>query len=217
MENALVDRGFPLLCETPLQWAESATSDLPALLNDHAYLEKKAATNALELLNRWPEPSHPREWTTTLASIASDETSHLAAVLRILTERGGRLDRTHRNDYANRLRLQVRKGQGSDELVDRLLISALIELRSCERFEILARYWQADDTALHHFFRTLGASELGHYRVFLRLASLVQDESLVDERWCAMLRYEQLAITAQPPGPRIHSGWIAIPDAANSA
>ena len=146
LEKPLLDREIPLLIRTPLEWAELALRDPLALLNDHAYLEKKAATNALELLNRWPEPSCPDEWTLTLASIASDEASHLSAVLRILVERGGRLERTHRNDYANRLRLHVRKGQGSEELVDRLLISALIELRSCERFELLAQYCRGRDS-----------------------------------------------------------------------
>src|SRR5271167_960886 len=123
------------------------------MLNDHAYLEKKAATNALELLNRWPEPACREEWTLTLAAIASDEASHLSSVVKILVERGGRLERTHRNDYANRLRLHVRKGQGREELVDRLLISALIELRSCERFERLAQYCRGRDAALFRFYQ----------------------------------------------------------------
>ena len=90
------------------------------------------------------------------------------------------------------------------------------ELRSCERFTILADYWHKKDASLHRFFRTLGASELGHYRVFLRLASLVQDESTIAARWNEMLGHEHVAIAAQLPGPRIHSGWIAVPDARNA-
>jgi tRNA-(ms[2]io[6]A)-hydroxylase len=178
-----------------------------ALLNDHAYLEKKAATNALELLNRWPEPSCPDEWTLTLAAIAADEASHLSAVLRILVDRGGRLERTHRNDYANRLRLHVRKGEGSLELVDRLLISALIELRSCERFELLAKHSRGRDSVLSRFYHRLGGSELGHYQVFLRLAGLAVNAPDVDVRWRQMLAFEAAAMAAQPTGPRIHSGW----------
>ncbi len=193
--------------EPLLNGPNSRCATLYALLNDHAYLEKKAATNALELLNRWPEPSRPDEWTLTLASIASDEASHLSAVLRILVERGGRLERTHRNDYANRLRLHVRKGQGSEELIDRLLVSALIELRSCERFELLADYSRGRDVALCRFYHRLGRSELGHYHVFLRLASLVVYSAVVNARWSEMLEFEAAAIAAQPPGPRIHSGW----------
>jgi tRNA 2-(methylsulfanyl)-N6-isopentenyladenosine37 hydroxylase len=208
LEKALLDGENPLLSQTPEAWAELALRDPLALLNDHAYLEKKAATNALELLNRWPEPSCPEEWTPTLAAIASDEASHLSAVVRILIDRGGRLERTHRNDYANRLRLHVRKGRGSDELVDRLLISALIELRSCERFDLLARYCRGRDAPLFRFYHRLGSSELGHFHVFLRLAGLAAESAQVESRWREMLSFEAAAMAAQTPGPRIHSGWL---------
>ena len=158
-----------------------------ALLSDHAYLEKKAAANALELLNRWPEPSRPEEWTQTLAAIASDEAAHLSGVVRLLTERGGRLERAHRNDYARQLRQNVRKGRGHEDLLDRLLVSALIELRSCERFEILARYCEDRDPVLARFYRRLWSSEFGHYRVFLRLAERVVPPDEVEARWREML------------------------------
>ncbi len=207
MEKSPIERQIPLLSRTPEGWAEFVLRDPLALLNDHAYLEKKAATNALELLNRWPEPSCPEEWALTLAAIAGDEASHLSAVLRILVARGGRLERTHRNDYANRLRLHVRKGHGREELVDRLLISALIEIRSCERFESLARYCRGRDAALHRFYQRLGSSELGHYHVFLRLAGLAVAAAEVEARWRQMLEFEAAAIAAQQPGPRIHGGW----------
>lgn len=210
MQESLLDREIPLLCRTPPEWAEIAMQNPLALLNDHAYLEKKAATNALELLNRWPEPGCPDEWTSTLAAIASDEASHLNAVIRIMVERGGRLERTHRNDYANRLRSHVRKGQGTSELVDRLLISALIELRSCERFELLSQYCGGGDTKLHRFYQSLGASELGHYRVFLHLAGMAVRASAVGARWREMLEFEAAAMSAQSPGPRIHSGWPGL-------
>lgn len=209
MEKTLLEHEIPLLSRTPAGWAELVLRDPVALLNDHAYLEKKAATNALELLNRWPDPVCPQEWMLTLASIASDEASHLSAVLRILVERGGRLERTHRNDYANRLRLHVRKGQGREELVDRLLTSALIEVRSCERFDLLAQHCRVRDAALCRFYQRLGASELGHYLVFLQLASLAVRSAEVEVRWREMLEFEAAAIAAQPPGPRIHSGWPA--------
>jgi tRNA-(ms[2]io[6]A)-hydroxylase len=207
LENPSLVRDMPLLTRTPEGWAEQVLSDPLALLNDHAYLEKKAATNALELLNRWPEPSCPEEWTLTLAAVASDESSHLCAVVRILVERGGRLERTHRNDYASCLRRHVRKGQGSEELVDRLLISALIELRSCERFELLAQRCRDRDATLYRLYHRLGSSELGHYHVFLRLASLAVCSDVVETRWHEMLEFEAAAIAAQPTGPRIHSGW----------
>ncbi len=151
MSDASSTIEIPLLSRTPDSWAARVIQDAPALLNDHAYLEKKAASNALELLNRWPEPDCPPDWVSTLSAIASDETAHLASVVRLLNRRGGRLQRTHRNPYANALRGLVRKGCGKEELVDRLLISALIEARSCERFEVLARCCR--DPELARFYR----------------------------------------------------------------
>jgi tRNA 2-(methylsulfanyl)-N6-isopentenyladenosine37 hydroxylase len=198
---------LPLLSRTPDAWAAMAMRDPLALLSDHAYLEKKAAANALELLNRWPEPTRPEEWTQTLAAIAGDEAAHLGGVLRLLTERGGRLERAHRNDYARQLRQHVRKGRGPEDLLDRLLVSALIELRSCERFEVLARHCEESDPVLSRFYRRLWSSEFGHYQVFLRLAEWVVPPIEVEVRWREMLQIEAETIAAQPPGPRMHGGW----------
>src|SRR5262245_4859551 len=195
---------LPLLTRTPVAWAATVLQQPQALLNDHAYLEKKAASNALELLNRWPGLVCPPEWITMLAAIADDEAAHLRAVLRILTRRGGRLERTHRNPYANALRRLVRTGCGNQELLDRLIISALIEVRSCERFDLLAR--ASDNQELSRFYERLGASEFGHYRVFLRLAHLAATNQEVEARWEEMLKAESEIIASQPPGPRMHSG-----------
>src|SRR5271163_2199469 len=128
---------LPLRWETPAQWANYVLRHPLLLLNDHAHLEKKAAANALELLNRWPEPSPPENWVTAMTAIARDEVEHLAVVTRLLARRGGRLTRTHSNPYASGLHRLVRRGRGPEELVDRLMISALIEARSCERFLLL--------------------------------------------------------------------------------
>src|SRR4051794_25567303 len=72
---------LPLASRTPDSWAKAVLEQPLALLNDHAYLEKKAASNALELLNRWPEPGCPPDWVQTLSAIASDEAAHLNAVV----------------------------------------------------------------------------------------------------------------------------------------
>jgi tRNA-(ms[2]io[6]A)-hydroxylase len=197
---------LPVLVRTPAAWADSVLQQPLALLSDHAYLERKAASNALELLNRWPEPACPESWVGTLSAIARDEASHLHAVIRLLERRGGRLERLHRNPYANDLRKLVRKGSGTRELLDRLLVAALIEVRSCERFEILARC--CSDWELAHFYRGLWASEFGHYTVFVRLAEEIIPEGEVQRRWEQMLEAEAQIISMQPPGPRIHSGTV---------
>src|SRR3954453_1598687 len=120
------DVDLPLRYRTPASWAARVLERPLELLNDHAHLEKKAATNALELLNRWPEPSPPENWVAAMTAIARDEVEHLAVVCRLLARRGGRLTKQHSNRYAADLRGLVRQGEGRDELVDRLLVSALI-------------------------------------------------------------------------------------------
>jgi len=197
-------RMLPLKWQTPVRWADQALEDPMALLNDHAWLEKKAASNALELLNRWPEPSPPENWVTAMTAIARDEVEHLAVVTRLLARRGGRLTKQHRSAYAAELRELVRLGHGPDEIMDRLMISALIEARSCERFAILAE--QCEDKLLAKLYRGLYASEAGHYRQFIDLARALPDARGVDQRWKKMLTEEAKIIRRQPVGPLMHGG-----------
>ncbi|MCA9289478.1 MAG: hypothetical protein KDA25_00015 [Phycisphaerales bacterium] len=195
----------PIHPTTPDAWAAEALRDPLALLNDHAHLEKKAATNALELLHRWPDPSPPENWVLMMTAIARDEVEHLAVVTRCIARRGGTLTRGHRNPYANALHALVRRG-GADDTMDRLMVCALIEARSCERFEILSRH--CPDEELARLYDDLWASEHGHYRVFLNLATEVRPKPIVDRRWREMLDAEAEIIRTQRPGCRIHS-WPA--------
>jgi tRNA-(ms[2]io[6]A)-hydroxylase len=87
---------LPLLSQTPITWALAALKEPVALLIDHAFLEKKAANNAMELMTRWPDDYTPG-WVDTMTSIARDEAAHLAQVVRLLSRRGGKLSRTHKN------------------------------------------------------------------------------------------------------------------------
>ena len=194
---------LPLRYQTPDAWAVEALSDPLALLSDHAYLERKAASNALELLNRWPAPKYPKDWVTTLSAIARDEAAHLDAVARLIAKRGARLERLHRSSYAGDLRALVRRGNGPLELLDRLLVSALIEARSCERFSLLAR--APADAELKAFYRGLHAAEMGHFTIFLRLAGYCSRKANVEARWDELLDAEARIIQAQLPGARIHS------------
>jgi tRNA-(ms[2]io[6]A)-hydroxylase len=196
---------LPLQSHTPIEWGRAVLAEPFSLLCDHAFLEKKAATNALELLTRWPG-DWLDGWVEAMTGVARDEVAHLAQVMRILLNRGGRLDRYHKNPYANALRQLVRKGKPS-ELLDRLLVAALIEIRSCERFAVLAA--ASTDVELAGFYRSLFSSELGHYRIFLHLAGKFTVEAELNARWHEMLVEEAAILAAQEPGPRIHSGWPA--------
>jgi tRNA-(ms[2]io[6]A)-hydroxylase len=198
------DDALPLRSRTSAAWGLAVLAEPISLLIDHAFLEKKAANNAMELLTRWPGDWLPG-WVETMTSVARDETAHLAQVTRMLVRRGGRLSRVHKNPYANELRLLVRKGDRA-ELLDRLFVSALIEARSCERFGILGQ--TAGDEELAAFYRALNSSELGHYKVFLKLARKIAPRDEVDPRWGEMLDAEARILDGQDPGPRIHSGWV---------
>jgi tRNA 2-(methylsulfanyl)-N6-isopentenyladenosine37 hydroxylase len=193
---------LPLASRTPIEWGQAVLKEPISLLIDHAFLEKKAATNALELLTRWPN-DWLDGWVEAMTAIARDEIAHLAQVTRLLLRRGGRLDRFHKNPYANSLRQLVRKGDPT-ELLDRLLVSALIEVRSCERFSVLAA--ASSDVELARFYGTLFSSERGHYRSFLNLARKFTRQAELDARWEEMLASEASILSAQEPGPRVHSG-----------
>lgn len=195
---------LPLRTTTPLEWGKAALTEPIELLIDHAFLEKKAANNAMELMTRWPG-DWCAEWVEVMTSVARDEAVHLAQVSRLLIRRGGRLSRVHKNTYANALRQMVRKGEAAEAL-DRLFVSALIECRSCERFGVLAEAATDLDPELSTFYRSLVASEFGHYKVFVKLAGSIANEDEVQARWQHFLDAEARILAEQPPGPRIHSG-----------
>ncbi|MBI2686326.1 MAG: tRNA-(ms[2]io[6]A)-hydroxylase [Acidobacteria bacterium] len=195
-------QNLPLRTRTPLSWGSAALADPIALLIDHAFLEMKAAQNAMELMTRWPNEWTPG-WVETMTSVARDETAHLAQVTRMLMRRGGRMERGHKSFYAADLRKLVRSGK-TGETLDRLCVSALIEARSCERFSVLAA--TASDEELRKFYDALFSSELGHYKVFLKLAYKMAPVDEVTARWEELLDHEARILAEQPPGCRIHSG-----------
>ncbi len=140
-----------------------------------------------------------------MTGVARDETAHLAQVTRLLFRRGGQLEKGHTNPYAKALRALVRPG-GVDEAVDRLLVSSLIEVRSCERFAVLAQAAASSDPELAKFYDRLYKSEYGHYTTFLNLAKKLADPATVEARWQHLLARESEILAAQKFAPRMHSG-----------
>jgi tRNA-(ms[2]io[6]A)-hydroxylase len=199
-----INKTLPLRYQTPPEWAAQVLKEPLALLSDQAYLEKKAANNALEFMNLWPTAEAPAHWLSSVSTIAQDETAHLKMVLRLLEKKGGKLERSHKNQYALDLRQCIRKGKGQQDLADRLLVSALIEARSCERFERLVE--AGSDAELSRFYAGLIESENGHYRLFVDMAKKVLPVEEMEIRWDKLLEAEAKIIQSQPPGTRIHSG-----------
>lgn len=158
-------------------WIESAITDVGKLLRDHAHCEMKAASNAMSLAIRHGDRP---ELVTALLILAEEELKHFRRVHQILVARGIPLGNPPVDPYAAALRTAAtRNGKSPSVVVDRLLVGALIEARSCERFRILAQ--RAPDAELRALYQELFASEAGHYRVFLDLAIVEGARDGVDE------------------------------------
>jgi tRNA-(ms[2]io[6]A)-hydroxylase len=153
-------------------WAAAAVHDIDRVLLDHAHCEMKAASNALSLAARHP---HDAELVLALTSLAREEIDHFQRVLLLLSARGVALSPPPVDAYAAELRRAAQNAQrdpGLAAVVDRLLVGALIEARSCERFKLLAdaTAGHADVAELHSLWSELLAAEARHYRTFVDLA-----------------------------------------------
>ncbi|MFK7807332.1 MAG: tRNA-(ms[2]io[6]A)-hydroxylase [Saprospiraceae bacterium] len=172
---------------TDPRWVDLAEMDLGEILTDHAYCEQKATTTCISMIQKYPER---KEMVKELAPIVTEEWGHFRMVLKELEKRGLELGAQRKDEYVNQL-MSFRKKDGSpdDRLVDRLLVSALIEARSCERFRLLSLHIADDD--LKAFYHKFMVSEAGHYRLFLDLAKLYgKDEEKVMARWQEFLDFE---------------------------
>lgn len=171
---------------TDPRWADIAEKNLEDILIDHAYCEQKAASTCISLIIQYPEL---KELVDTLTPIVAEEWGHFERVLEQLNKRGYSLGKARKDEYVNQLMKHVRKQLGKDaKLIDSLLICALIEARSCERFKML---WnQLEDEELQKFYYELMVSEAGHYTTFITLARNYADREKVDQRWQDLLVIE---------------------------
>jgi tRNA-(ms[2]io[6]A)-hydroxylase len=188
-----------LFSDTPSKWVEMVEKDIPTLLVDHAHCERKAAGTALNLMFAYPERV---EMVPTLVEIVEDELEHYRAVLSILETRKILFKRIKPSSYGGRLKANVRSDE-PDRLVDRLLISGLIEARSCERFKLLAQH--LSDRKIAAFMGELFESEARHHTVYIQLAKGLVSEESIKDRLLALSKVEA-EIIADPDGLiRIHS------------
>jgi tRNA-(ms[2]io[6]A)-hydroxylase len=188
-----------LHCETPQAWVECAASNLPLLLIDHANCEKKAASTAMNLIYRYIE--YPR-LLHKLSRLAREELRHFEQVLAIMERRGIDYAPVSASRYASELRRSVRSHEPG-RLVDTLVVGAVIEARSCERFAALA---PALDDELGVFYESLLRSEARHFRDYLRLAEAVSNREEVQRRQQVFCRLDAELVNASDPELRFHSG-----------
>ncbi len=185
---------------TDRRWAELVRADLPALLTDHAWCEQKAASNAISMIVRYPELN---DLVQELIRIAQEELDHFGQVVERIHARGWTLGPERKDDYVNELaRFMQKDGSREERLVDRLLFSAMIEARSCERFKLLTE--ECADPELRIFYRDLMISEAGHYSTFIGYARRYGGRVDVDARWAAYLAYETEVITRYGNAPTMH-------------
>jgi len=189
-----------LAAPTSPDWLPRVRSHLDEVLLDHAHCEKKAAAAAIKLLFSYP---HHRFLQEPLAELAEEELGHFRAVLAHLDARGIRYETIRPGPYGMALHALVRRDE-PDRLVDLLLISALIEARSCERFRLLAE--ALDDAALASFYRSLVGSEARHHGLYLDLAGRLVPRSALETR-LAQLAAEEAQIVSRPcDRVRMHAG-----------
>ena len=185
---------------TDPRWVNIVEKNIEEILTDHAYCEQKATTNAINLIIHFPEFT---DLVDAMLELAKEELEHFEKVHEKIKERGFTLGRERRDEYVFELNNFIRKGyQRHHVLVDKLLFSALVEARSCERFKILSE--NIKDDSLKDFYRELMISEANHYTMFIRLAKQYANGINVDKRWQEFLDYESEIIRKYGNKETIH-------------
>ena len=188
-----------LPCETPSAWVDCALANQALLLIDHANCEKKAASTALNLMYRYVD-NYPL--LSRLSRLAREELRHFEQVIAIMQQRGIDYPQLSASRYAGGLRAEVRSEE-PERLLDTLLVGAIIEARSCERF---ARLVPVLDRELAAFYASLLKSEARHYTDYLALAERVSGDGAVATRLQRLLEVERELIEAEDDCFRFHSG-----------
>lgn len=191
-----------MLClrsRTEDSWLERALGNTREILIDHAHCERKAAAQALMLLGRFPDAEVLVE---PMLALAREEMQHFEVVLGLLKARGWAMDSLAPSGYQSQLHALCRK-QMPGKLIDLLLVAALIEARSCERFKLLSE--RHPDAELRQAFRSLLEAEARHHSVFAKLAEHYGDRQTVQQRLRELAEAERDILENLPPQVRIHA------------
>lgn len=186
--------------ESSTRWLARAKAHLDEILLDHAHCEKKAAGAAMKLLFSYP---HHRFLQEPLAELVRDELDHFQQILGLLDERGIRYETIRPSPYGMALHALVRRAE-PERLIDILLISSLIEARSCERFQMLAE--GLGDRQLEQIYGSLLASEARHHGVYVELAMGLGDRDAIDTRLAELAQAEGEIISRPCDWVRLHAG-----------
>lgn len=200
------DPMLSLLKPTSSLWVDAALADLPALLSDHAHCEIKAAQSALSLVARYA--GETPALVEPLSALAKEEAEHFSRVHERLAARGLRLALPASDSYVTKLMAAARRDHhdGGPVLLDKLLVAALIEGRSCERFQLLSEHLEtrAHDAALAGFYRELMVSEARHFTLFSTLGAECFGKAESRARLATLAQREAEIIESLPLGPQVH-------------
>ena len=186
---------------TPREWLDAASQRLPEMLLDHANCELKAASTALGFLYRYPDRTRLAQ---RMSRLAREELRHFEQVRSIMEEMGIPFERLSASRYAGGLRDEVRDDEPY-KLLDLLLVGALIEARSCERFAVLAPLLPE---RLGKFYNGLLASEARHFEHYIAFAKSECDIDAdeINARLEELKAIEAKLISEPDPQFRFHSG-----------
>ena len=187
---------------TDPRWVNIVEKNIEEILSDHAWCEQKAATNAITIVTNNPE--YP-DLVTDLLALAKEELEHFQMVHAIIRKRGLSFKREQKDKYVIELADYMKKsnsGSRVSALVERLLFSAMIEARSCERFKLLSE--NIRDAELAIFYRQLMESEAGHYTIFITYARKYGVGIDVEKRWREWIAFEDSVITRYGKSETIH-------------
>ncbi len=199
--SALADIQAFLPCATPDRWIENALENQSLMLIDHANCEKKAASTALSLINRYTDNF---ELINKMSRLAREEMRHFEQVIALMKRRKIPYEHVSASRYAAGLCDLARK-EDPAKLVDVLIIGAFIEARSCERFALLAPHLDAE---LEKFYLSLLKSEARHYQDYLKLAKTVAGDRSIDDRIELIAQRERELIESPDNQFRFHSGPV---------
>jgi len=186
--------------ETATSWAEIAKDDLQQILTDHAFAEQKAASNAVSIIINYSEET---ALVTEMSKIAIEEMEHFKMVHDLMVARGMVLGRGQINNYAKNLQtFFVKTKDRTEALIQRLLVAAMIEARSCERFKVFSE--NLEDKELSNFYKELMISEANHYTTFLSFAREYQERHIVDKKWNDLLVFEAEMMKKRGNTAKVH-------------
>ena len=186
---------------TDPRWVNIAEKDLQEILTDHAWCEQKAATSGITFIVRYPDK---QDVVTEMNALVAEEWGHFRKVIKELEKRNLKLGRQRKDLYVVQLLQLIEKGGSREkQLVEHLLVNALIEARSCERFRLLSLHM--NDEYFREFYHEFMVSEAGHYRMYLDLAKNHMPDEYVQNRWHFFLDEEaKIMERMELRGDRIH-------------